>query len=312
MHGTPTIEVTIPRQAGLHLYKAGVTQLCGTHINHLADTVIRIDESSPRVAEVLQALTQHGIEEYDQRRSVLSERGLYSRRRIRVFAPEQIASAELVMWDGITSEYIMAAGEKRTDGRLVIATGDTEGRWSFAKTKSAQQLWACGPYLLASRAAREHLESAGFTGLSFLEVLLAVPLDDEYELDEDSLPDEDDSSHEIVRCEPGEEIYEVTSDLFLPPMARSLVVRRDWTGADRPLDCGNFPLCNPHFHDLQPVYHRTHLRTLPPFDAALALERRGHDLYTDANPLILSQRLARKLLELTPQMIFRPVAILPD
>lgn len=310
MHGTPTIELTIPKQAGLHLYKARVTHLCGTPLNHLADTVIRIDESSPRVAEALRALSQHGIEEYEPHRSSRSENGHYYRRRIRVFAPEQIASAELLMWDGITSEYIMAAGEKRTDGRLVIGTGDTEGRWSFAKTKAAQQLWACGPYLLASRAARQHLESAGFTGLSFLKVLLAVPLEDEYELEEHSLPDEDDSSHEIVPCEPGEEIYEVTSDLFLPPMVRSLVVRRDWTGAECPLEQGNGPLCNPHLHDLQPVYHRTHLRTLPPFDAALALERRGHYLYTDANPLILSQRLARKLLELTPQMIFRPVALI--
>ena len=312
MHGTPTIELTIPKKAGLHLYKARVTHLCGTPINHLAETVIRIEESSPRVAEALRALSQLGIEEYEPRRSSQSESGHYYRRRIRVFAPEQIASAELVIWDGITSEYIMAAGEKRTDGRLVIATGDTEGRWSFAKTKAAQQLWACGPYLLASRAARERLESAGFTGLVFREVLLAVPVEDEYELDENSLPDEDDSSHEIVPCEPGDEIYEVTSDRTLPAMVRALIHRGAWNGLETPFENVHCPLRNPHFADLQPVYRRSDLRNLPRFDAARALEPRGHDTYPDSSLLILSQRLARKLLELTPQMILRPVAILPD
>lgn len=312
MHGTPTIELMLPKKAGLHLYKARVTHLCGTPINHLAETFIRIEESSPLVAEALRALAQHGIEEYGLRLSVVTASGHYYRRRIRVFAAEQIASAELVMWDGITSEYIMAAGEKRTDGRLVIATGDTEGRWSFAKTKAAQQLWACGPYLLASRAARERLESAGFTGLVFREVLLAVPLKDEYELDENSLPDEDDSSHEIVPCEPGDEIYEVTSDRTLPAMVRALIRRADWSGVETPFDNVHCPLCNPHFADLQAVYRRSDLRNLPRFDAARALEPRGHDTYPDSSLLIFSQHLAQVLQQLSPQMNFRPVAILAE
>ena len=307
VHGTPTIEFVFSAKAKYFLSKAGVTQLCGLDVNESTPFVLRFVEGNPQDEELTQRLRQLNLPNLAANPAAWDSGVFYQRRRVRAYSPESIAAAEYVLWEGVNSEFNMVAGPERSQGHLILAAVDSETRWSFARTRAEQLLWSCFPYLIASKTARAALEAAQFQGLAFSDVVLALPRDENEEYDEDWLPYEGDPTITIAPCEPGEELYEVATNITLPPMASSFVFRHRGNRVPVPMDDPYSNLGNPHFDDFQPVYRRS---DLPTFDAAFALEHRGDVEYADSKYLILSQRLARKLLELTPQMIFRPVALI--
>ncbi len=307
VHGTPTIEFVFNAKAKYHLWKAGVTQLCGVVISERIPFVLRFAEGSPQVEELTQTLRQLNLPDVAATPAARESRLFYQRRRVRAYSPESIAAAEYLLWEGVDSEFDMAAGPERSQGHLILAAVNSEARWSFDRARAEQLLWSCFPYLIASKTARAALEAAQFQGLAFNDVVLALPCDEDEEYDEDWLPYKTDPTITIAPCEPGDELYELTTDITLPPMASSFVLRHRGDGVPVPMDDPYSNLGNPHFDDFQPVYRRS---DLPTFDAAFALEPRGDVEYADSKYLIVSQRLARKLLELTPQMTFRPVALI--
>ncbi len=243
-----------------------------------------IREDDPRLQEVYRLLERFNLQHLPIRpvnrdEIVKSRDGYFTRRYVHLFTDEErdAASHLLVLCSVMHEDYYDAFMTRWPDNE-----GPRIGVWR--RGKSQKFLY---DYMLLSREKfKPTVEAEQFVGVQLVET---IPVKETRLIDDPEQP---------TTWPPGKSIYLLDSTIELPPMPASEIKvnpqePRHWVG-------------NPGFDDAQPVYRRSDIDTIPPFDYARMWE------YCNPNHprkrcVIVSQRFRQFCLKHKMRFDFVPV-----